>query len=216
VLIASKSIWAVAIHEQGDDVWEMLWSEAQAWWERQTDPRPMVRMLRALSWDANPNRRTLRWLALMYAESVGQLADDPRAAECRLVTRRWLLGLASAEEMDAARSAAEDVPWGPDDATAWDAWRVSARVAARAAADAAVDETHEEAWSAAEDAVLDEGIDGLWGSVHRERASTLARATRAMLPPLREAVHPQDPRTYEANMDDVLARMRAGDLLEDE
>jgi hypothetical protein len=206
-LTAAKSILAAAIRDENDAVREMLWIEAQAWWEQQVDPRPMIRLLDAISVD--PDRRALRWLALLCAESAAELTDDPRVEWCRFVTRRWLLGEIAGRELGVARDVVEyAAARAPGTAAAWAAR--AARDALYAAGNSAGNSAGAAAGSAAlkaANAVRALAVRGAAAeAAEADYLLLLARATRAMLPPLRDAVHPQSPRVYEASMDAVLAQ----------
>ena len=87
----------------------------------------------------------LRWFALECAEHIQHLSSDKRVSACNAVTRRYLNGKATVEELnsawaaagDAARAAAGDAARDAAWAAAWAAARAAAGAAARAAARAA-------------------------------------------------------------------------------
>jgi len=88
--------------------------------------------LQAVLPDEEPERDWIaRTLAIECAERVEHLSDDPRVAECNRVTRRYLAGQATREELEAAGEAA----WEAAGEAAWAAWE--AAWAARQAAGAA-------------------------------------------------------------------------------
>jgi len=89
------------------------------------------------------DERILRLIACDCADTVRHLLTDPRSREAIETSRRYANGLATKEELDAARAAAR--------AAAWDAARDAARDAEPAARDAAGDaETaaRDAAWAA--------------------------------------------------------------------
>ena len=93
--------------------------------------------------------REIRLMACDFAESVVHLANDERCNKAIEVSRRFANGLATKEEVNAARAAA----WDAARAAAWDAARAAARDAARAAAwDAASAAARDAASAAARDA----------------------------------------------------------------
>lgn len=57
-------------------------------------------------WDAERIRRVYVEIALERAESVARPGEDPRVTECRRVTRAWLDGEASTEQVRESRAAA--------------------------------------------------------------------------------------------------------------
>ena len=94
------------------------------------------------------------WLhfACDCADDVRHLMTDERSKKAIDVARLYADGLASDDELMAARDAAWDAAW----AAAWDAAWDAARAAARAAAwDAARDAAWDAAWDAARDAAWD-------------------------------------------------------------
>jgi hypothetical protein len=127
------------------------------------------------AWD----ERSARLFAVDCAEAVVHFCgNDPRPREAIAVTRRFAIGEATKEELDAARDAARDAAWAAAmdaawaaamDAAwaaardaAWDAARDAARAAAWAAAwDAA---RRDAAWAAAMDAAWDAARDAAWAA----------------------------------------------------
>lgn len=91
--------------------------------------------------------REIRLFAVWCARQVQHLMTDPRSIAALDVAERFAHGLATQEELAAARVAARAAAWAAAadaaDAAAWAAARVAAWVAARVAADAAVQSAQE-------------------------------------------------------------------------
>ena len=78
----------------------------------------------------------LRWFALECAEHIQHLSSDKRVSACNAVTRRYLNGKATVEELNSAWAAAGAAAKDAGDAARDAAW-AAAWAAARAAAGAA-------------------------------------------------------------------------------
>ena len=144
--------WAVANCRDMAHAWETLRPEWLVW----VATRPGVL-----------DDRALRQFAVWSARQVQHLMTDPRSLTALDVAERHADGLATDEELHAARAAAGDAAW----AAAWAAAGDAAWAAARAAA-------WDAAWAAAED-VLTETRDQLQLSAVElvERMAALADPT---------------------------------------
>ena len=100
--------------------------------------------------------REIRLFAVDCARQVQHLMTDPRSLAALDVAERFANGLATSEELDAARAAAGAEAW----AAAWDA-----SDAARAAA---WDAARAEAWAAAGAAAGDAAWDAAWAAAGAE------------------------------------------------
>ena len=129
-------------------------------WLASTDPQPMLEYLRGKVSD-----RKLRLFACACARQSRHLLDDQRSRTAVEVTEKYADGLATKEELVAARNAARnatentawdtawDTAWYTAWYTAWSASWAAARDAARAAARAAArDAARDAARAAARDA----------------------------------------------------------------
>jgi len=123
--------------------------------------------------------REWRLFAVWCARQVQHLMTDSRSVEALDVAERFANGLATQQELAAARDAAEDAAWD----AAWDAVRDAARAAARYAAwavawdarDAAEDAAWDAAWDAARDAARYAAWDAAWDARDAARAARAAQ-----------------------------------------
>lgn len=93
--------------------------------------------------------KNLRLFAVWCARQVEHLVNDERSTRALDTAERYAHGIATKEELVAARAAASAAAWDAR-AAAWDAW-----VAARAAARAAAWDARAAAWDAARVAARD-------------------------------------------------------------
>jgi hypothetical protein len=124
--------------------------------------------------------RVIRLLAVRYARQVQRLMRDPRSITALDVAERFAEGVATLDELGAARAAASDAAWAAArDASdaASDAARIAAMAAARAAAAAASDEAWEAAAWAARIAAMAAAWAAAWDA--SAAASAAARAAQA-------------------------------------
>ena len=94
-------------------------------------------MLWALERTGYNDERTLRLLTVWCARQVEHLMTDPRSRAALDVAERYANGLATREELAAAREAAWEAAWAPAWEAAWAAAGTAAGTAAWAAAGAA-------------------------------------------------------------------------------
>ena len=137
--------------------------------------------------------REIRLFAVDCARQVQHLMTDPRSLAALDVAERFANGLATSEELDAARAeagaeagaAAWDAAWDAADAAdaaraaAWDA-ADAAWASARDAADAAWASARDAAWDAARAAARDAARAAAWAAA-RDTAWAAARAKQEEL-----------------------------------
>lgn len=152
-----------------DDANAIVTAAVREWW--QTAGTAAI----AAIIDANGETRVRELAAVLCAESVSRLTDDPRVEECRRVRLAWVRGGATDEQWDAAGDAASDAAW------------VGALSTAKAATWAAVstearDATEYAALAAAWDATRVTAWDAAWGTAWAAARATLASPLRTLFP----------------------------------
>ena len=125
-----------------------------------------------------------RLFAVECARRVQHLMHDPWSLAALDVAERYAHGLASDEELraarcaaaDAARSASQDEAWGAARGAAWGAaWDAAADAAAGAARGAAWGAAWDAAWGAAAGAAWDAAYDTALDAARKEQSSTFLK-----------------------------------------
>ena len=119
--------------------------------------------------------REIRLFAVDCARQVQHLMTDPRSLAALDVAERFANGLATSEELDAARAEA----WAAADA-AWAAAGAAAGAAARDAADAA-DAARAAAWDTARAAAWAAAWDAAWAAAWAEADAARAKQEELFL-----------------------------------
>jgi hypothetical protein len=158
----------------------LTWCQGNQLFEAETKEKILVgddkvacRQVRLLRQVETWNDKNLRLFACWCIRQIWHLLTDERSRNAVVVAEKYANGLATQEELAAARDVVRDAvraaAWDAARAAAWDAAWDAARDAARDAAwnaawDAAWDAARAAAWDAAWDAARDAARDAAWNA----------------------------------------------------